>query len=124
MEMSEDYNVINNNCQTFCLKLADKLCRNGRKKVFTSWSPTTRQLGFIPGLENGLAEQGEEIEIAFVENGIAHFEQMATIEKIMQDNTPTLTEEQVKAGKFDLPEGFVDKMPDEKLKEKDGEKTN
>jgi hypothetical protein len=122
--MPEDYNVIYNNCQTFSLKLADKLCRNGRKKVFTSWSPTTRQLGFIPGWEDGSAEQGEEVEVAFVENGVAHFEQMAAIEKIMRDNTPTVTEEELKAGKLDLPEGFVDEMPDEKLKEKEVEKAS
>jgi len=38
----------------------------------------------------------------------------------MKENTPTLTVEELNAGKLDPPEGWVDRMPDEKLKEKDG----
>jgi hypothetical protein len=121
-DMPEKYELRTNNCQCFVLKLADLICRNGRKTVFTSWSLTTRQLGFIPGSEDENAKLGEEVEVAFVENGDAHFAQLEEIEKIMQEYTPTVTEEELKAGKLDPPKGALDGMPDDKLKAKDEKK--
>jgi len=122
-DMPEKYELRTNNCQCFVLKLADIICRNGRKTVFTSWSLTTRQLGFIPGSETGQPEEGEEVEVAFVEDGNAHFAQLQKIGKIMLEYTPTITEQDLKASKLDPPEAekALDGMPDDKLKAKNEE---
>ena len=103
--MPEVYHVINNNCQTFTIKLLDLLCRNGRKKVYTSYGGRTLQIGFAPGEEEpAKLGAGKEVEVAFVEDGVKHFELLDEVETIMKDNTPEITDKQLAEGKYKTPE--------------------
>lgn len=97
-EMPESYHVINCNCQTFVLRTLDKICRSGRKKVRTSYSPFNPQIGFIPGQEQEETEveAGKEVEVAYIADGAAHFAQLEKAQDIMEENTPTLTAEELK----------------------------
>jgi hypothetical protein len=36
--MGEDYDVYDNNCQTFTLRMLDRIVGSSRKKVYTSWT--------------------------------------------------------------------------------------
>ncbi|KAK4188162.1 hypothetical protein QBC35DRAFT_383276 [Podospora australis] len=100
-DMDPIYNAYNNNCQKFTINLLNLICRNGRKKVRTSYSIFTPLVGFIPGREEEGAALGEEVEVAYVEDGAAHFAQLEKVEDIMAENTPMLT-----------PEEFEKKMQD------------
>lgn len=95
--MPEDYDFWSNNCQTFTIRLADMICRNGRKKVYTSWSRWTLTAGFIPGMESAdqATDQKQELEVSFVENGAKHFAMLENIEEILQRNTPEVTAKQL-----------------------------
>jgi hypothetical protein len=95
--MPEDYDFWDNNCQLFTIRLADLICRNGRKKVVTSWSKGSLTAGFIPGMEE--ADQSDnkerELEVSFVENQSKHFAMKEKIEEIMQRETPEITGEEL-----------------------------
>ncbi|KAK4158991.1 hypothetical protein QBC43DRAFT_374199 [Cladorrhinum sp. PSN259] len=93
-EMPEIYNAVDNNCQKFVIKLLDKICRNGRKKVRTLYSPLTPQIGFVPGAERDDVTLGEEVEVAYVENGAAHLAQLEKVADIMAENTPSIDQEE------------------------------
>lgn len=94
--MDEVYKLVDNNCQKFTLKLLDLICADGRKKVYTSYSRHKLQAGFIPGELLDESNPGEkvEVEVAFVEDGVAHIELLDRAFELMDENTPTLAEDE------------------------------
>lgn len=103
--MPELYDLIYNNCQTFTLRLADLICRNGRRKVLTSWDRNNLQIGFIPGQEKGNENSGAvEVEVAYVEDGLAQSKLLQKIDDLMLEHTPEITGEDLAKGNVGIPE--------------------
>lgn len=97
--MPEKYQLVRNNCQTFTLRLADLIIRNGRRKVYTSWSPNDLQIGFVPGLEKGNEDrEAEEVEVAYIDDGLAQSLLLQKIDEIMLKKTPEITGEELVKG--------------------------
>lgn len=88
------YRLVDNNCQKFVLKLLDVICANGRKKVYTSYSRFTLTAGFIPGDLPDEVKAGDEVEVAYAEDGSAQIDLLNKALEIMDENTPTVAEDE------------------------------
>ncbi|KAJ7633615.1 hypothetical protein DFH06DRAFT_1437566 [Mycena polygramma] len=93
--MPEMYDVYDNNCQSFAIKLLDAICRAGRTKVHTSYSLTKLQIAYLDADELEAAEaEGREIESAVPEDEVEHLEFLAAAQEIMDEQTAPFTEEE------------------------------
>jgi hypothetical protein len=102
--MPQAYNLKNNNCQTFVIKVLNMICRAGRKKVKifnANGLHFANVIGF--DLVGIVPSEGEEVEVPYVANGVAHVEHMLSVEELMDEHTPALTEEEVQSGNFHEP---------------------
>jgi hypothetical protein len=94
--MPEEYNVYNNNCQTFTVTLLDQICRKGRVRVTTSYA--TNQANYLPGMEADADDEGK-VQVAVPESGVKHTIWLDEIKDLMEANTPALTEDEIAQAK-------------------------
>jgi len=101
-EMQRTYNVFNNNCQDFVIKLLNKICAPGRIKLLTNHGTM-----MVP-------EESEAFMIAdksYMDKIETKEDSVKTAETIMKENTPEVTEEELRTGKWKAPEGAIQVEP-------------
>jgi hypothetical protein len=96
--MPHTYDLYNNNCQSFVIRLLDAICRPGRTKVRTNYSLTSLQIGYLPEEERESAIASTElVEAAVIGDGEKHAQMLSDAQAIMTDRTPKLKPEDFSA---------------------------
>lgn len=92
-EMPEEYNILDNNCQHFALRLLDKILRDGRRKLKTlnHHYISAQDFTTTPVSTDGVVSvQDKDDEVAIIENEAAHKNALEDAITLMVNKTPLI----------------------------------
>ncbi|MCJ1286880.1 hypothetical protein MMC26_006226 [Xylographa opegraphella] len=94
-DMPEQYHYQKNNCQTFTVKLLDRICREGREKVVTSYSNGKLMIGAAQIPDDTPPAEKETIEMPTVVDEDDHYDFLAKVQKEMNEKAPKFSEQEI-----------------------------